>query len=160
YRAVATDMLAGKMVVLDHGDIATAMRASMAIPGAFAPVVTEQYVLSDGFVVRNLPVDVARDTCADVVIAVNLVKPTVTRDDLTGPVGLIARSNDVMMQENERIQLETLTAQDVRIDVHLGDIGSADFERTAETITFGEQAARKMAPQLAALSVSPSEYAA
>ncbi|HYP65844.1 MAG TPA: patatin-like phospholipase family protein, partial [Steroidobacteraceae bacterium] len=36
YRAVATDMLTGEMVVLDHGDIATAMRASMAIPGAFA----------------------------------------------------------------------------------------------------------------------------
>jgi NTE family protein len=95
-----------------------------------------------------------------VVIAVNLVKPTVTREDLLGPVGLIARTNDVMMQENERIQLETLTAQDVRIDVQLGDIGSADFERTAETITFGEQAARKMAAQLATLSVSPDDYAA
>ncbi len=35
YRAVATDMVTGNMVVLDHGDIATAMRASMAIPGAF-----------------------------------------------------------------------------------------------------------------------------
>ena len=33
YRAVATDMLSGQMVVLDHGDLATAMRASMAIPG-------------------------------------------------------------------------------------------------------------------------------
>src|SRR6516162_4530387 len=49
-RAVATDMLSGEMVVLDHGDIATAMRASMAIPGAFAPVITDQYVLSDGYV--------------------------------------------------------------------------------------------------------------
>ena len=38
FRAVATDMLTGNMVVLDHGDIATAMRASMAVPGAFAPV--------------------------------------------------------------------------------------------------------------------------
>src|SRR5215472_1006941 len=60
YRAVATDMLTGNMVVLDRGDIATAMRASMAVPGAFAPVVTDQYVLSDGFIVRNLPIDVVR----------------------------------------------------------------------------------------------------
>jgi NTE family protein len=160
YRAVATDMLSGNMVVLDHGDIATAMRASMAIPGAFAPVVTEQYVLSDGFVVRNLPIDVARSMCGDVVIAVNLVKPTVTREQLLGPVSLIARSNDVMMEANERVQLQTLTERDVRIDVDVDDISSADFERTVEAIALGEKAARAMAPRLAALSVSPNDYLA
>src|SRR5215472_16694025 len=76
YRAVATDMLTGNMVVLGSGDIAEAMRASMAIPGAFAPVIRDQYVLADGFVVRNLPIDVARKLCGDIVIAVNLAKPT------------------------------------------------------------------------------------
>jgi NTE family protein len=160
YRAVATDLLSGQMVVLDHGDLAAAMRASMAIPGAFAPVEMGQYVLADGFVARNLPIDVARDTCADVVIAVNLVKPTVTRAELTGPLSLIWRTNDVMMQANERAQLQTLTATDVRIDVDLGDVGSSQFERTAETIVFGEKAARAMAPQLAKLAVSASDYIA
>ena len=160
YRAVATDMLSGNMVVLDHGDIATAMRASMAIPGAFAPVVVDQYVLADGFIARNLPIDVARGVCADVVIAVNLVKPTVSREQLTGPLSLIWRTNDVMMQANERAQLQTLTESDVRIDVDLGDIGAADFERTAETIVFGEKAARAMSAQLAKLSVSAPEYLA
>ena len=67
-------MLTGSMVVLDSGDLATAMRASMAIPGAFAPVEIDQYVLSDGGMVRNIPVDVARNLCADVVIVVNLVE--------------------------------------------------------------------------------------
>jgi NTE family protein len=160
YRAVATDMLTGNMVVLDHGDIATAMRASMAIPGAFAPVVTEQYVLSDGFVVRNLPIDVVRGMCADIVIAVNLVKPPVTREQLVGPASLISRSNDVMSEANERLQLQTLTDRDIRIDVDLGGIGAADFERTAQTIAFGEKATRAMAKQLAALSVSEQDYAA
>jgi NTE family protein len=160
YRAVATDMLTGNMVVLDHGDIATAMRASMAIPGAFAPVITEQYVLSDGFVVRNLPIDVARSLCGDIVIAVNLVKPTVTREQLIGPVSLISRSNDVMMEANERVQLETLTARDVRIDVDVGDISSADFERTVDAIALGEKGARAMATRLAALSVSANDYVA
>ena len=160
YRAVATDMLTGNMVVLDHGDIATAMRASMAVPGAFAPVVTDQYVLSDGFVVRNLPIDVARNTCADVVIAVNLAKEPVTRDQLLRPSSLIARSNDVMSEANERIQLQTLTDRDVRIDVILGDIGAGDFERTPDTIDLGEKAARAAAGRLAKLSVSEQEYAA
>src|SRR5687767_8004757 len=44
YRAVATDMVTGKMVVLKDGDLATAMRASMAIPGAFAPVIIDNMI--------------------------------------------------------------------------------------------------------------------
>jgi NTE family protein len=147
-------------VVLDHGDIAMSMRASMAIPGAFAPVITDQYVLSDGFVVRNLPIDVARNLCGDIVIAVNLAKPTAKRAQLVGPGSLISRSNDIMSEANERVQLQTLTDRDIRIDVDLGDFSAADFERTAETIPLGEKAARAMAPRLAALSVSPAEYAA
>src|SRR5215470_2083562 len=107
YRAVATDMLTGDMVVLDRGDIATAMRASMAIPGAFAPVVADRYVLSDGYVVRNLPIDVARNLCGDIVIAVNLAKQTATREQLVGPASLISRISDIMMEANERVQLQT-----------------------------------------------------
>jgi NTE family protein len=160
YRAVATDMLTGNMVVLDHGDIATAMRASMAVPGAFAPVVTDQYVLADGFVVRNLPIDVARELCGEVVIAVNLAKPKVTREGVYGPAKMLSRSNDVMSEANERLQLATLTDRDVRIDVYLGDIGAGDFERIPETIPLGEKGARAAADRLAALSVSEAEYAA
>jgi len=158
YRAVATDMLTGNMVVLDHGDIAAAMRASMAIPGAFAPVVMEPYLLSDGFVVRNLPIDVARNECADIVIAVNLVKPPVTSESLAGPGRLLSRADDIMSEANERIQLQTLTERDVRIDVELGDIGAADFERTPEAIALGEKAARAVAVKLSRLSVSEEEY--
>ena len=159
YRAVATDMLSGTMVVLDHGDIATAMRASMAIPGAFAPVRTEQYVLSDGGMVRNLPVDVARQLCADVVIAVNLVKPVVTPDQLRGAVSIVGRSMDVMLQANEAVQLQSLTDRDVRIDVEPGNVGFAEFERMPDTIPLGETAARKVAAQLAPLALPQGEYA-
>jgi len=160
YRAVATDMITGKMVVLDRGDIATAMRASMAIPGAFAPVVTEQYILSDGGMVRNIPVDVARDLCADVVIVVNLVEPEVKPAKLQSATQLLGRSMDVMIQANEELQLLTLTARDIRIDVPTGDIGTADFERVPETIPLGEAAARSMADRLAELAVPRPQYLA
>ena len=82
YRAVATDMVSGQMVVLGDGDLATAMRASMAIPGAFAPVRLGDYILNDGGMVRNLPIDVARNLCADVVIAVNLVTEPIKPENL------------------------------------------------------------------------------
>ena len=160
FRAVATDLLSGNMVVLDRGDVATAMRASMAIPGVFAPVVTDQQVLADGFVVRNLPVDVGRALCGDVVIAVNLTKPAVTREQLVGLGRLTSRSYDVMSEATERSQLQMLTEHDVRIDVDLQDIGPADFERTPDTIDRGEKAARAATRQLASLSVSAVDYAA
>jgi NTE family protein len=160
YRAVATDMVSGTMVVLDHGDLATAMRASMAIPGAFAPVVWGDYILADGGQVRNIPVDVARQTCADVVIVVNLVEPPTPREKLMQAQQLIARSMEVMLEANENLSLASLGPRDIRIDVPMGDIGTADFTRVPETIPLGEAAARKVADRLAAYSVPDAEYVA
>ena len=160
YRAVATDMVSGQMVVLRSGDLATAMRASMAIPGAFAPVHLDKYILNDGGMVRNLPIDVARDTCADVVIAVNLVTEPTTPDKLQTATQLAGRAMDVMLEANVRLQLQTLKAGDVRIDVQMGDIGTADFERVPETIPLGEKAARAAGGELAKYSVPPEQYAA
>jgi NTE family protein len=160
YRAVATDMLSGKMVVLDSGDLATAMRASMAIPGAFAPVMTDKHVLSDGGMVRNIPVDVARNLCADVVIVVNLVEEEIKREHLQTATQLLLRSSDVGIMANENQQLESLTGKDIRIDVIMGDITTADFERVPETIPLGEKAARAVADQLAGLAVPEAQYQA
>ena len=159
YRAVATDMVSGKMVVLKEGDLATAMRASMAIPGAFAPVVTETQILSDGGMVRNIPVDVARDLCADVVIVVNLVEEEVKREKLQSATQLLSRMTDVMIVANENQQLDSLTERDVRIDVIMGDITTADFERVPETVPLGEKAALAMAAKLAPLAVPAAQYA-
>jgi NTE family protein len=158
YRAVATDMLSGKMVVIDDGDLATAMRASMAIPGAFAPVVTEDHVLSDGGMVRNIPVDVARELCADVVIVVNLVEPSAERKDIQSATQLLSRSMDVMIEANETLQLQSLGPDDIRIDVFMGDIGTSDFERIPETVPLGEKAARGAAERLRRFSLPDAEY--
>ena len=160
YRAVATDMVTGEMVVLKSGDLATAMRASMAIPGAFAPVAVDKYILADGGMVRNIPVDIARETCADVVIVVNLVEPATPPERLVQATQLLARSMDVMLVANERAQLATLTERDILIDVPTEDIGTADFTRISETIPLGESAARLVTDRLAALAVPEQEYAA
>mgnify|MGYP005811058613 CR=1 FL=1 len=160
FRAVATDMLTGRMVVLAEGDIATAMRASMAIPGAFAAVPLGNQVLADGGMVRNIPVDVARGLCADVVIVSNLVEPDVKPEQLQSAVQLLGRSLDVMISANEEAQLATLTDRDVRIDTFTGDIGTASFERVPETIPMGEAAARAAVAALRKYSLPEREYAA
>src|SRR5512135_2971829 len=71
FRAIATDIETGKMKVFSSGDLAAVMRASMSVPGAIAPAEIDGKMFVDGGLTRNLPVDVARDMGADVVIAVN-----------------------------------------------------------------------------------------
>ena len=160
YRAVATDMVTGQMVVLDKGDLATAMRASMAIPGAFAPVLMDPWILNDGGLVRNIPIDVARDLCADHVIVVNLVEPSIDPKRLRTATQLLSRTMDVMIEANETLQLQTVRPDDIRIDVHMGDITTADFERVPDTIPLGAAAAREHAAELAKWAVPEAQYAA
>ena len=149
------------MVVFDKGDLSIAMRASMAVPGAFAPVDYDgRGARRRPMLVRNLPVDVARATCADVVIAVNLVEPPAQREKLQSATQLLSRSMDVMLQANETLQLQTLTDRDVRIDVFMGDIGTADFERVPETIPLGVAAARAASRELSAFALPEAEYLA
>ena len=129
FRAVATDMQSGEMVVLDRGDLALAMRASMAVPGVFSPVNIDGRILGDGGLTRNVPVDIARQTCADVVIAVAVPNPLPTAAELRSPLTMMSRTLDVLISANERQQLDTLGPADVKIVIEMGDIGSASFDR-------------------------------
>ncbi len=160
FRAVATDMLAGEMVVLDGGDLSVAMRASMAVPGAFSPVIVGDRVMSDGGMMRNLPVDIARNLCADVVIAVSLSSPPPKIGDLAAALVLAGRSLDVMIDANQKAQIATLTERDVSIVVPMGDIGSAAFDRVPDAVPLGREAALGMEAQLRRLSLPEDQYLA
>jgi NTE family protein len=160
FRAVATDLAASEMVVIGSGDLTRAMRASMAVPGVFSPVIIDDKVLADGGMMRNLPVDVARELCADVVIAVSLEAPPPQADQLRSVFALAGRSIDAMIIANERQQLASLGADDVAIIVPTGDLGSSQFNRVPETIPLGVAAARKAAATLARYSVTEEEYRA
>lgn len=159
YRAVATDILNGDVVVLDHGDLGAAMRASMAVPGAFAPVNIGGRLLVDGMLVRNLPVDIGRKLCGDVIIAVSLASPPVKAEDLSNVLAVIGQAIALATDLNERAQLATLGKKDVAVIVPMGTMGPGDFQLVPEAIPLGERTARALAPQLARLSLSPQAYA-
>lgn len=160
FRAVATDMLAGEMVVLDKGDLSVAMRASMAVPGAFSPVLMDGKVLADGGMMRNLPVDIARNLCADVVIAVSLESPPPKAADLSTALALASRSLDVMIDANQKAQIATLTERDVSIVVAMGDIGSASFDRFPDAVPLGRDAALAQRDQLRRYALPKDQYLA
>ncbi|HEX7375342.1 MAG TPA: patatin-like phospholipase family protein, partial [Steroidobacteraceae bacterium] len=160
FRAVATDMQTGDMVVLSQGDLAQAMRASMAVPGIFAPVNVDGKILGDGGLTRNLPVDIARQTCADVVIAVSVPNPPPTAEDLQSPLTLVGRTLDVLIEANEKQQLATLGPQDVTIVVPMGEVTSASFDKVAQAIPLGRAAAETHRAELLRYSLPAGEYAA
>ncbi|HEX9207734.1 MAG TPA: patatin-like phospholipase family protein [Steroidobacteraceae bacterium] len=160
FRAIATDMMTGEMVVLDRGNLAQAMRASMAVPGVFSPVTIDGRTLGDGGLTRNVPVDIARQTCADVVIAVAVPTPPPPPEALQSPLTMISRTLEVLIGANEREQLATLRPGDVKIVVPMGDIGSGSFDRVADAIPLGRRAAEEHREELRRYSLPAGEYQA
>ena len=158
FRAIATDMMTGEMVVLAEGDLAGSMRASMAVPGVFAPVTMDGRTLGDGGLTRNIPVDIARQTCADVVIAVAVPTPVPPAEALQSPITMISRTLDVLIGANERQQLQTLGPQDVGIVVPMGEIGSGSFDKVADAIPLGRRAAEQQRESLRRYSLPLAEY--
>ncbi len=75
FRAIATDLETGQAVVMDSGDLVTAMRASMSAPGVFSPAQRDGRLLVDGGLVENLPIDTARAMGVDVLIVVDVSFP-------------------------------------------------------------------------------------
>jgi predicted acylesterase/phospholipase RssA len=96
YRAVAADLGTGEMVVLGRGDLARAARASIAVPGVFAPVLWDDRVLVDGGVANNLPVSVARELGAERVVAVDVSSPPPEIEAST-PVGVASRALGLLL---------------------------------------------------------------
>lgn len=161
YRAVATNLENGQMAVFSRGPLPVAMRASMSVPGLFAPMEWDDHLYVDGGLVRNLPIDVAREMGVDVIIAVNLGSGYLPREDLGNILGVTGQMIAILTEQNVQVSLKELDPQrDVLILPELGDITAADFDRAPEAIAVGEAAARKMAPQLARYRLGEAEYAA
>ena len=159
YRAVATDLETGEAVVLKSGRLADAARASMSIPGVFPPIMVQGRLLADGFVVRNLPVDVVREMGADIIIAVDVGKGLPPKEKLTSMFAISSQMNDIMTKANVQIQIDSLGKQDIYINPDLGTIEAGDFKRGKEASERGMKAAREQEAGLRRLSVTDREYA-
>ncbi|HET7369250.1 MAG TPA: patatin-like phospholipase family protein [Gammaproteobacteria bacterium] len=160
FRAVATDIETGEMVVLDHGDLAEVMRASMAVPGFYSPVRVQGHLLVDGGLVRNLPIGVARKMGADIIIAVDVSTPLANADTLDNVLGVSIQVVNLLTRQNVIESLAKLGPRGVIIQPNLDGIGAVDFELMGEAIDAGRQAARHVEKLLQPLGVSAQAYQA
>lgn len=158
FACVATDMVTGNAVVLDHGFIAESMRASMSIPGVFYPVYKDSLVLVDGGVVNNYPVNVARDMGADIVIGVDLNTGTTTASELHSFTGIFERLIGTMGAE---LRQRNLKDTDLLIMPKVGSFPVMGFDtlRLGQLVEIGYQTALQSKPQLEVLKTRLSLFA-
>ncbi len=139
FRVVAVDLRAGEKVVLDRGPLATALRATMSLPGIFPPVEQGRRVLVDGGALNNIPADVVRASGAAVVIAIDVgYAPSDTID--YSLFGLLGRTVDAMMRSATRAALKDA---DFTINIDVSGFGSLDWRRADELMERGYQAAEQ-----------------
>ena len=157
FRAVAVDLVTAQQVVLARGSLASALRATMSLPGIFPPVERDGMVLVDGGAMNNVPADVVRGMGADVVIAINVGFMGSTRDVNRSMLALMGQTVDVMMQASTR---NALKSADIVINPALETFGSLDWRKNAELAEAGYRAAEAMKDQLLPLAIGDAEWTA
>jgi NTE family protein len=160
FRAVATDLESGDAVIMNSGDLTSAMRASMSAPGVFSPVERDGRLLVDGGIAENVPIDVAREMGVDILIVVDVGTPLLKRDKLSSAPVISNQMLAILIQHNSRVQLAKMTPNDVLVEPALGDTSAFDFGIVKRVIATGEIAGHAAESRLAQLSVSPAEFAA
>jgi NTE family protein len=159
FRAVAVDILSAEVVVLDQGPLSTAMRASMSLPAVFDPVQYGDQLLVDGGVLMNLPVSVAQEMGADIIIAVDVGSPLETQDKVKNVLQILYQLTGVVTIVNTREQIARLGEQDFLFVPPLGpEITTASFAAALDAIPLGYAEAMTRREDLVKLSLSEADW--
>ncbi len=155
FKCIATDIETGKAVILDKGNLAISVRASMAIPSIFNPIEINDKLLVDGGIIRNFPVIDAKEMGADIIIGVDVGGHLFKKDQLNSLVSIMQqtvafRGNAVDQQQKELCN--------ILITPNIHGIDASSFSKVDSIITRGEIAAQKVYPALKALADSLKQF--
>jgi len=159
FRCVATDLVRGREVVFSSGPLFDALRATMSIPGVFAPLRLGKQVLVDGGLLNNLPIDVVRGMGAEVIIAVGLETPD-SDSAYDNLLTVVKRSLGVMVSASENRNIKSLGQADLILLPDLTGFSSGSYDRGKELADRGYAEAKRKARFLATLAVDEAEWTA
>ncbi len=150
FACVATNIIDNSEVDFHSGRLPQAMRASMAIPAAFAPVRLGDMVLVDGGLKNNYPADIAREMGADIIIGVTVQGEAKTADDIKGTLGILSQIVDVNCKNKVE---ENLAITDLHLQVNTSGYNTASFSSVAidTLVRRGEEEAMQHWDELMAL---------
>ena len=147
FAAVATSLQTGAEVWLRTGSTMNAVRASLAMPGLFTPVMSSDGILVDGALVNPVPVSLARAMGADIVIAVDVSRLGAVAMQAASAPG--PNATQTWSRTSRRALLESeLAGATVVIRPTLVRTGMLDFERKLQHLAAGEDAARHVVSEL------------
>src|SRR5437660_287580 len=155
FRCVATDLVSRKSHDFQDGPLATALRATMSIPGAFSPVHDGKAVYVDGGLLDNLPTDVVRAMGAEIVIAVHLESRPVEAKDIQSAFSVLNHSVAAVLNKNE---LRSLAQADAVVSVPLSEYNTVDYAKSAEIMQRGYEAAGSRARLLEAFALGDTDW--
>ena len=156
FRCVSTELVSGKAYVFQNGLLSDAMRATMSIPGVFAPVRQDDKIFVDGGMVDNLPTDVVRRMGADVVIAVHLQISKVSAKEIQSAFDVLGRSVALVISETE---LRGMEGADLVVRANVEKYSTTDYEKTDELIQIGYDAAEAKAQILKPYELDDAAWA-
>lgn len=157
FRAVGTDMVKGESVTLKSGSLARSLRATMSIPGVFAPIEVDGRILSDGGLVNNIPTDVVKAMGADILIVVNIETQLGGREALESLPGILAQTINIASVDNSR---RSLRQANIVISPDLASYTSTDFTDSKQIIDLGYQGAQQNVAILKGLALDDAAWAA
>lgn len=137
FYCIATDMLTGKEVVLDRGNLAQAISASSALPTLYQPVRLDNKLLMDGGIVNNYPILGLESKDLDIIIGVDV------QDDLLTINKLESASNILIQISNFRVAKEMVGKSkltDIYIKPEVSEYSLVSFKEGAEIIRKGQTA--------------------
>ena len=158
FRAVATNLADSSAVILDHGDLLRALKASAAVPGALVPVEIEGKLLVDGGMAENLPITQVRNMGADIVIAVDISSSLNAAKDIGNALGVLNQITNFLTVQNLEEQKERLGAGDIYIRPPVAQLSTSDFSDLGPAYDAGTAAAQQQLQALRELSIDADEY--
>jgi len=158
YRAIASDIVTAKAVVITKGSITKAMRASASVPGVVDPVNIDGQLLVDGGIANNMPVDVVKAMGADIVIAVDIGSPLLGKEDINSAIDVISQLSNILTNTTTLLQKEQLSEQDILLRPAIDELSTTDFSIMPQALILGEKAALSAQASIAKLAINPQDY--
>lgn len=140
FAVTAVDLISGRRMIINSGDLAEAVYASVALPGLLPPLELDGLRLADGAFAEPVPVDTCRQLGAGRVIAVDVLGPPSESLPLRTGLEVVMRADEVARFALER---ENLLKADLIVTPGVDALDWADFSHPAERIAMGEQGARQ-----------------
>jgi NTE family protein len=148
---IGTDLVTGKAIVLDEGNLAMAIRASMSIPGYFSPVDYKDHYLVDGGVINNYPALEVKEMGAEFIIGGDVQEGLHERDQLKTLTGII---NQVITFNRTEANEQGYAVTDLYVPISTKPYGVMDFTEYDSIIAIGERVARAHYDEIKALADS------